>query len=532
MKKVIFVLGMMLSGIGFASEDMQGLQDDLDTLDKELDVLDDDFAQGVLLADASEKDMNRLVLPVFNWFSGISTTNKKDPATVAQSDLDAYNGLFKKYSKVYGVDDELYNYYAFGQQLLGALVAVNAVKSDVSRLGVATDADVVAGKLSPSDLADAQACVTAFSAYDAFAKQAVSRGFKKPFSSLLSDMYAKELAIAQRIVSLKDQIAAPVKPQPQKPKPAALTKTPEEVAMGGILNPLLNAFSGSDTGATDPDSFTAQQAQIYQTSFSDYVKKEGTTGAAYLTYKFGSLILPALAAKNVLETDLLSLGVGEPDDLVATELKPALVTDAQNFTQSFDALQTFLNTAPSSFKSPLPAHLLSQYQELVPFAAKISSLASAALQPETPNPNPPVSPAPVVTSADAFIMKNFSDKNLSTLSLNQVNTLVAGFTATYDSSDTYYSEYKVWAAYVPVRYRQLDLLNKLENDESASVVSAAATAFRVNYLNGFLRIYREEMNAVHGSYASLLSAAALEFGVTDALARLELQKIENNTFSL
>lgn len=532
MKKMFFVLGVMLSGIGFASENMQGLQNDLNTLDQELDVLDDDFAQGVLLADASEKDMNRLVLPVFNWFSGISTTNKKDPATVIQSDLDAYNGLFKKYSKVYGVDDELYNYYAFGQQLLAALVAVNAIKSDASRLGIASEADVVAKKLLPSDLADAQACVTAFSAYDVFAKQAVSRGFKKPFSSLLGDLYTKELAIAQRIVSLKDQIAAPAKPQSQKPKPTVPTKTTEELTMDGILNPLLNAFSGSDAGATDPDSFTAQQAQAYQAAFAEYEKKEGTPGSSYLTYKFGSLFLPALAAKNVLETDLLSLAVDEPDDLVAAEVKPALVTDAQNFTQSFDALQAFLATASSSFKSLLPAHLLSQYQELVPFAVKISSLASAALQPETPNPNPPVPPATVVTSADSFVLNNFSDKNLSTLSLDQVNALVNSFTATYDSTDTYYSEYKVWAAYVPVRYRQLDLLSKLENDESASVVSAAATAFRINYLNGFRPVYLKEMTAVHGSYASLLSAAALEFGVTDALARLELQKIENNTFSL
>lgn len=535
MKKVLFSVGILCWGMSFASASVSDaeINANLDELTQQLNDLEDDFAQGQLLADKSEKDMNKLVLPIFNWFSGINTTNKKNPATITQGDLATYNGLFKNYSKVYGVDDELYNYYAFGRNLLTFLVAVNVLKSDAVRLAITMADNVVAKDLSLSDLADAQACVTAFSSYNDFSKQAVSRGFKKPFSSTLGDVYTEELAIAKKIVSLKDQIAVPVKPQPQKPQPVIPVKSAEELAMDGMLNPLFGALSGSDGGsATDPDSFTAAQAQTYQAAFDVYVKKQGTTGTGYLTYKFGSLLLPALAAKNVLEKDLLALRAGEPNEIVAPEIKPGLVENAQTFSQAFGALQTFLNSA-SSFTSPLPGYVMSQYEELLPFAAKIISLSSAVVQPVPQKPNPPAPVVtPVITSADAFIMKHFSDKNLSSLSLSDVDTLVSTFNASYDSSDTYYLEYQVWAAYVPVRFRELDLLAKLENKESASVVESAATAFRINYANGFRLVYLQNIKNVRAAYAAQLSAVSLEFGVTDALARLELQKITNNTFSL
>jgi|GEM_PF-4650997 len=524
MKKLVIVLFAFIAVVHCSDDPQSGPQQSLNLLNTELDELMDSFAQGQLLSDKAEKQMNMQVLPLFNWLGGVNTTNKKDPATVTPADVTSYNALFDQYSKTYGPDDELYNYYSFGKGLLGALASVNALKADIVRLKVTSADDIVGTMLIPGYVADAQSCVDAFSDYEDRSKKAVAGGFKKPFSVPLSTMYANELAIARRIISLNGVLVPPA-PSATKPStPPAAQKSAEEKAMDGILNPLLNAFSGSTTdSAADPDTFDPAQISTYQTAFDVYSKTHDSSSPGYWTYKCGTALLPALAAKNTLENDLISLGIGDVSDVEAAVVTPSLRVDAQTFSDAYAAFQAVLKQAPSSFTSPFPAHVGAQYADLLPIVAAIVATPLVVTPP----------PLPVVTeTADSFIVNNFSDSTLSGLTADSLEAVLKKFASTYSTTDPFYAEYQVWSAYARVRYHQLDFLDTLQNQASATKVKAAGQAFRVNYLNGFRRTYLDQKSALHEPYASQLKNLALEFAITDELARVEIHEIDNNTFSL
>lgn len=196
----------------------------VDKIIGQLNDLADDFVDGKLLpldttslpadtaaADAAEKQMNLLVLPFYNSFSGIRTTNKKLPSELTASDVARYATLFAAYQKVYNTSDELYNYYNFGKFFLDLLGAVNVLQKDFETLNIKGVSDISAAKLSQKVLDDAIAYQNAFAAYTACVK-AMPKGFKKPFSVLLSDVYQVDSDCAAKVISLKDQIPSGTPP--------------------------------------------------------------------------------------------------------------------------------------------------------------------------------------------------------------------------------------------------------------------------------------------------------------------------------
>jgi|GEM_PF-5919153 len=288
MKKefVVFVALFWRFGIT-ASVSLPILSQELDVLIAELNDLSDDFVDGQLLADASEKKMNLIVLPFFNWFSGINTTNKKNPSTLTPDQIAEYNRLFIKYAKIYGSDDELYDYYNFGKTFLTFINAANILKSDFSVLGIKDAGEVEANKLSQSILDHANTYVTALSLYIDFSKTA-QKGFKKPFSVSLSDVYSEITACAQKVVSLKDQIVTdsviqpfipPVKP-PVKPPVA---KTP---AQSFILKNFVNDNQLKNLSIDELRSLLVSFSKILKNYTQDEFYSEYKMWAAYVPTRY------------------------------------------------------------------------------------------------------------------------------------------------------------------------------------------------------------------------------------------------------
>ncbi len=124
--------------------------------------------------------------------------------------------------------------------------------------------------------------------------------------------------------------------------------------------------------------------------------------------------------------------------------------------------------------------------------------------------------------AHSFILKNFGDANLSSLSFENVQSLLTAFEKTYKQSDTFYAEYQMWAAYVPARYWELQLL---------AGVTDAAQAFSFTYLNNFKPVYTKNSNALSEPYKTQLAGMALEFSVVYASARAVIQARDNNLYA-
>ncbi len=128
---------------------------------------------------------------------------------------------------------------------------------------------------------------------------------------------------------------------------------------------------------------------------------------------------------------------------------------------------------------------------------------------------------PVVAKgpADSFIIKNFGDKNLRDLSLKDLKALLSAFARTYKSSDVFYSEYQMWAAYIPTRYWELQLLAEKKG---------AANAFSFVYLNTFRSAYLKNNEGLKEPYKSQLASIALEFSITYEIARADIHRADNN----
>ena len=554
MKKVLVILVAFSwhSGV-VADTTLPVLAQELDVLIAELNDLSDDFVDGQLLTDASEKKMNLVVLPFFNWFSGISTTNKKNPASLTSDQIAEYNRLFIKYTKVYGSDDELYDYYNFGKTFLTLVNAVNILKGDLSVLGIRDVNEVAASKLSQSILAHATAYMAALSLYTDFSKTA-QKGFRKPFSVSLGDTYTEFTAFAQKVISFKDQIDLPSAPQP----PVVSLKTAPELAMDALVGSLYKGLLGTDsTDGMDPDKLTSDQVSDYTAQFALYEKQNGAAGKQYLYYKFGSLFLPLLLAKNGLEKDLIGMNSGDSEDIQYSDVTSAIKKDAQSFLDAYELFKAFIKV-PSASVWPVSADIYKGYEEFVPYAKTIVSLKPPIVPiivppivlpvtppvnppivlpvtppvnlpivlPVTPPVNPPVvlpvNPPVAKGPAHSFILKNFGDSNISSLSADAMQSLLTAFGKTYELSDDFYSEYQMWAAYVPTRYWELQLL---------AGVTGAANAFSLTYLNNFKPVYAKNSNSLSDPYAAQLAAMALEFSVAYAIARAEIHEINNNLYA-
>jgi hypothetical protein len=152
--------------------------------------------------------------------------------------------------------------------------------------------------------------------------------------------------------------------------------------------------------------------------------------------------------------------------------------------------------------------------------------------------NPAESPlVKVSTPADSFIVKNFGDKNLSSLSSDDLPALLTDFARHYKASDNFYAEYQMWSAYVPTRYWELQFLAGLERDgmKSSVMYSAktgrAANAFSLTYSNRFKPAYSKNGTSLKEPYKAQLTGMALEFSVTYAIARVALNEINNNLYA-
>ena len=142
--------------------------------------------------------------------------------------------------------------------------------------------------------------------------------------------------------------------------------------------------------------------------------------------------------------------------------------------------------------------------------------------PVVPLVTPPVVPpvTPPVVPAHSFILKNFGDSQLSSSSFDLTASLEA-FRKTYTQSDVFYSEYEMWAAYVPTRYWELKLL---------AGEAKAANAFSFTYLNVFTPAYTKNSNSLSDPYAAQLVAMALEFSVAYAIVQLDAIKNDNELY--
>lgn len=486
------------------------LSKELDLLLEGLQDLSDDFVDGQLVADASEKKMNLVILPFFNWFSGIKTTNKTQPEALTADQIAEYNRLFTKYTKVYGPDDELYDYYNFGKVFLIFINAANGMKNDLAVLAVKTADDIKVNKLSQSNLQNALAYTSALAAYTDFLEK-VPKGFKKPFSLSLSNAYSEVTLCAEKIISFKDQIALSGS-QTLLPVPA---KSDVEKAMDAIVGTIYSNLSEKSGGdSEDYDKLTSEKVNAYKAQFAIYESKKGSSAKQYVYYKFGSLFLPLLLAKNTFETDLRGMNVIDSNDIQDSKVTSAIKKDAQAFLDTYKVFTAFVTTVSPAIALPVSSRVYKKYDEIVPYANKVLAAASVV----KPQPIPAVVPVP----ADSFILKNFGDSNLNSLSFGDVQTLLSQFAQAYGSSDVFYNEYQMWAAYVPTRYWELQLLAGSEG---------AANAFTATYLNTFRPTYAKNGTVVQEPYKSQLNEMALEFSITYAIARVEIRNASNNLYS-
>jgi predicted HicB family RNase H-like nuclease len=538
MKKelVVFVALFWRFGIT-APVSLPILSQELDVLIAELNDLSDDFVDGQLLADASEKKMNLIVLPFFNWFSGINTTNKKSPSTLTLDQIAEYKRLFIKYTKVYGSDDELYDYYNFGKTFITLVDTINILKGDFSVLGIKDVNQIEASKLSQSILAHATAYMAALSFYIDFSKTA-QKGFKKPFSVSLSDVYSETTAYAQKVISLKDQIAPDSVIQPFIPPVAShdlsddyvdgqLLSDASEKKMNLIVLPFFNWFSGiSTTNKKNPSTLTPDQIAEYNRLFIKYTKVYGSDDELYDYYNFGKTFLTFINAANILKSDFSALGIKGADGVEASKLSQSILDHANTYVTALSFYIDFSKTAQKGFKKPFSVSLSDVYAEVTACAQKVISLKDQIVPDSVIQPFiPPVKPPVAQTPAQSFILKNFvNDNQLKNLSIDELRSLLVSFSKILKNytQDEFYSEYKMWAAYVPTRYWEIQFL---------AGVDGAANAFSLTYLNVFKPAYLKNSNLLRDPYLTQLNAVALEFSVVYANAQVVIHDINNSLYA-
>lgn len=273
-----------------------------------------------------------------------------------------------------------------------------------------------------------------------------------------------------------------------------------------LVNPLQIALSGSGRKGGDT-MVTGAQVTAYTQAFNAYTKTYGTTGDGYKTLAFWNVFLPLVAAKNTLYASLKTLKLASADQLTAGLITPSLLDQAQTYQDNYTGLQAFLSSAiRNGFSAPVPLVVLNGYRDFATYAQTILSFKEQVLNPQTPTV--------IGLSADKFILNNFSDAKLVTLSVAQMQQAVTAFKGLYTSSDTYYAAYQLWAAYVPLRYNELQLL--------ATQTKKAATNFIQQYNASFRSAFVVAGNnsALQAPYTIQYTDMYTEFQVVLQLANV------------
>ena len=305
-----------------------------------------------------------------------------------------------------------------------------------------------------------------------------------------------------------------------------------EKKMNLIILPFFNWFSGiNTTNKKNPNTLKSDQIAEYNRLFIKYTKIYGSGDELYDYYNFGKIFLTFINKVNIFNVDLFVLGAKDVNEVVASKLSQSILTHATDYMAALSLCMDFPKTAQKGFKKPFSYSLRDVYAEITAFAQKIISfkdqiVVSPVVPPVTPQVVPPVTPqvvppvTPPVVPAHSFILKNFGDSQLSSSSFDLTASLEA-FRKTYTQSDVFYSEYEMWAAYVPTRYWELKLL---------AGEAKAANAFSFTYLNVFTPAYTKNSNSLSDPYAAQLVAMALEFSVAYAIVQLDAIKNDNELY--
>lgn len=269
-----------------------------------------------------------------------------------------------------------------------------------------------------------------------------------------------------------------------------------------------SAQSGTQTvsgsGTQDPDTVVGaagiQLVQTYQQTFTKYVSRYGTSGKPYQTLQFGSLFLPLLLAKNVLKNDLSTLGLTNIAGLTASQVTPQLLAHAQALQTAFIAFQNFIKSRPENLQAPLS---LAAVPPLLVGYDTFNRYATAILQYKQGTG--------VASLANSYIAAHFTDTALvGAANLAAVNRQVVAFNKLYKKTDAYFTVYKMWALYVPLRYLELQFL------KNQTVGSA----------NLYMSLYQKTLSALQGMssslpapYAGQCADSVCEFQVVYQLAK-------------
>ncbi len=257
------------------------------------------------------------------------------------------------------------------------------------------------------------------------------------------------------------------------------------------------------------------------------IKKIITLAKKYKTFLI--LGMPEKQGTKLFDTNIL---VGPEGYVGKNQKKHLFYQENLIFDPGENAYEVFKSFVKNSSATawPVSADIYKGYEEFFPYAKAIVSLkppivpiaVPPIITPITPPIITPVTPPVAKGPAHSFILKNFGDSNISSLSADALQSLLAAFRKTYQQSDDFYSEYQMWSVYVLTRYWELQLL---------AGVSGAANAFSLTYLNDFKPAYSKNSNSLTDPYAAQLAAMALEFSITYAIARVEIQEINNHLYA-
>lgn len=454
----------------------------------------------------TETAMMALAKPFYQLPSGSNNLTDQNPTSLTSDVVSQYQTLFSQYTKTYGTSTAQYSLFKFGSLFLPVLYAKNAFNQSLQALpgNVSIDA-LAAADITPSMLVHASSFKDVYQPFKLYLKS-LPTSFVFPVLPVLLADCAKFDTYADKVLILKKQVLNRMSAQKDA-----------ETAMMALANPFYEALSGSNSvTAQDPNSLTSGVVTQYQTLFSQYIKNYGTSTVQYLLLEFGSLFLPLLYAKNILNKDLQGLPAYlSIDALTAANITPSMLAHASSFEEAYQSFESYINSLPASFVAPFPLALLVGYTRFDSYAAKILSFKEQVLHP------------PVITTADKYILAHFGDAQLSVLDPSQLDpsnpqNLLAAFRKTYTSADTYYNAYQAWAAYVPLRYRELQFLNALKS--STEICDSRVLAQAKIYLRSFPALFasfQQTQNGLNEPYATQFSDLIQEFQVVYQLARME-----------
>lgn len=268
----------------------------------------------------------------------------------------------------------------------------------------------------------------------------------------------------------------------------------------------------------DPATLKKETVGEYKRLFVQYEKLYGTKTDWYETLEFGNLFLPLLLAKNILSKNISLLRVGSTGDITADIVTPELQLKAQIFQNCYKAFKPFVRSMSSILKNGLSVEkvlpILNGYTSFDTYATKILGFKSQDRAQSVASKS----------SADQYIRDNFGDAALvSVNSFADLEKKVLLFKGDgkdkqglYTASDAYYAVYEMWAAYVPLRYYELQFLND-QTKEHANL-----------FMNNFPTVIKDLQQAaalgLSEPYLTQYNDLVIEFQMVYQLAKSVVQK--------